>query len=334
MTMQKNKDQVEFAQELQACTECGGKQLRRDDSRGEVVCARCGLVLQEGAIDPGPEWRAFDSAQREQRARTGAPMTWMLHDKGLTTDIGWQNKDIHGKHIPHASRALMYRLRKWHRRARMHTSAERSLAQALAELDRMASRAGLARNVRETAAMVYRRAMQKQLLRGRSIEGVTAASLYAACRQCGVPRTLDEIADHSRVRRKELGRTYRLLARELRLGLAPTSPQDYLPRFANQLELGPKVQALAAKLLKDGATRGVTNGKAPAGLAAAALYTAALLEGEHRTQEQIAEIAGVTEVTIRNRYKELAVGLKVPLPPNAHPKTPPPRPDAVEAAVA
>jgi transcription initiation factor TFIIB len=323
--MPSNQRNLEFAPESLTCTECGAADLARDDNRGEVVCRRCGLVLQEGAIDPGPEWRAFDQQQRDARARTGAPMTWMLHDKGLATDIGWSNKDSYGKHIPHGSRALMYRLRRWHRRARMHTSAERSLAQALAELDRMASKVGLPRNVRETAAMVHRRALAKGLLRGRSIDAVAAASLYAACRQCGVPRTLDEIADASRVRRKDLGRTYRLLARSLKLGLAPTAPQDYLARFSAQLHISAPTQALAAKLLKDAAGKGVTNGKAPAGLAASALYTAALLGGEHRTQQEIAQVAGVTEVTIRNRYKELAhgLGLTLPVPGLQRPSAPP-----------
>ena len=149
-----------------------------------MVCETCGLVLDDAFIDQGPEWRAFDSEQREKRARTGAPMSMLIHDKGLSTMIGWKNKDSYGKSIPTRNRAQLYRLRKWQRRIRVSNATERNLAFALSELDRMASGMGLPRNVRETAAMVYRRAVTKNLIRGRSIEGVVAASLYAACRQC------------------------------------------------------------------------------------------------------------------------------------------------------
>ena len=198
----------EKTEEVEVCPECGSKHLVRDYDRGELVCDECGAVLDDQFIDQGPEWRAFDVEQGEKRARTGAPMTWTIHDKGLSTEISWKNKDSYGKSIPTRNRAQLYRLRKWQRRIRVSNATERNLAFALSELDRMASAMGLPRNVRETAAMIYRKAVNKNLIRGRSIEGVVAASLYAACRQCGVPRTLDEIANSSRVGRKEIGRTY------------------------------------------------------------------------------------------------------------------------------
>ena len=199
------------------CPECGSSHLVRDYDRGETVCEECGLVLDENIIDQGPEWRAFDMDQGEKRARTGAPMTYTIHDKGLSTEIGWKNKDSYGKSIPTRNRAQLYRLRKWQRRIRVSNATERNLAFALSELDRIASSMGLPRNVRETAAMIYRKAVNKNLIRGRSIEGVVAASLYGACRQCNVPRTLDELAAASRVGRKEIGRTYRFMTRELKL---------------------------------------------------------------------------------------------------------------------
>ena len=188
-------------------------------------------------IDHGPEWRAFDSDQREKRARTGAPMTYTIHDKGLSTIIGWKNRDSYGKSIPTRNRAQLYRLRKWQRRVRISGATERNLAIALSGLDRLASSMSLPRTVRETAAMIYRKAALKKLVRGRSIEGVTAASLYAACRQCNVPRTLDEISNTARISRKEIGRTYRYISRELELKLMPTSPQDYISRFCSALNL-------------------------------------------------------------------------------------------------
>ncbi len=248
-------------------------------------------------------------------ARTGAPMTYTIHDKGLSTTIGWKNKDSYGKSIPTRNRAQLYRLRKWQRRIRVSNATERNLAFALSELDRMASGMGLPRNVRETAAMVYRKAVNKNLIRGRSIEGVVAASLYAACRQCNVPRTLDEIANSSRVGRKEIGRTYRFMTRELKLKLMPTKPQDYVSRFCSELKLTGEVQSRAVEILKDAQDKELTSGRGPTGVAAAAIYISSILSNERRTQREVADVAGVTEVTIRNRYKELTekLGIKVEL---------------------
>ena len=179
----------------------------------------------------------------------------------------------YGKSIPTGNRAQLYRLRKWQRRIRISDATERNLAFELSELDRMASGMGLPRNVRETAAMIYRKAVLKNLIRGCSIEGVSAAALYAACRQCNVPRTLDEIANASRVSRKEIGRTYRFIARELGLKLMPTSPQDYISRFCSELKLSGDVQVKAIEILKDAADRELTNGRGPISIAAAAIYT-------------------------------------------------------------
>jgi transcription initiation factor TFIIB len=304
----KEKQKIE---ELVQCPECGCNHLSKDYSRAELVCGNCGFVLDEGMIDQGPEWRAFDSDQREKRARTGAPMTYTIHDKGLSTMIGWKNRDSYGKAIPTRNRAQMYRLRKWQRRIRISDATERNLALALSELDRMASGMGLPRTVRETAAMVYRKAVLKNLIRGRSIEGVSASALYAACRQCNVPRTLDEIAASSQISRKEIGRTYRFIARELGLKLMPTAPQDYISRFCSELKLSGDVQAKTVKIIQEAAHRELTSGRGPTGIAAASLYIASVLCGERRTQREVADVAGITEVTIRNRYKEITKKLDI-----------------------
>jgi len=301
--VKKKKEEVE---EITECPECGGQHLTQDYVRGELVCEDCGLVIDDSFMDQGPEWRAFDQEQRDKRARTGAPMNYTVHDKGLSTMIGWKNKDSYGKSIPTRNRAQLYRLRKWQRRIRVGSASERNLASALSELDRIASDMGLPRNVREAAAMVYRKAVEKNLIRGRSIEGVAAAALYAACRQCAVPRTLDEIANSSRVDRKEIGRTYRFLTRELQLKLMPTSPEDYTPRFCSELGLNEDTRSKAIEILQQAAEKELTSGRGPTGVAAAAIYVASILCGERKTQREVADVAGVTEVTIRNRYKELA----------------------------
>lgn len=296
------------------CPECKGTNLTRDYVRGELICDDCGLVIDDNYIDQGPDWRAFDQEQRTKRARAGTPMTYTIHDKGLSTVIDWKNKDSYGKGIPTRSRAQLYRLRKWQRRIRVSNATERNLAFALSELDRIASRMGLPRSVRESAAVIYRKAVDRNLIRGRSIEGVAAASLYAACRDCGVPRTLDEIAEVSRISRKEVGRTYRFLARELKLKLMPTSPMDYISRFCNELKLSSDTQALIVDIIKKADDAELTSGRGPTGVVAAAIYIASLMNNERRTQREVAEVAGVTEVTIRNRYKELAERLEIDVP--------------------
>jgi len=306
--MKKIKQTIE---EIINCPDCGSCHLKRDYSRAELVCANCGLVLDSEIIDHGPEWRAFDSEQREKRSRTGAPMTYTIHDKGLSTVIGWTNRDSYGKCIPTRNRAQLYRLRKWQRRIRISDATERNLALALSGLDRLSSNMGLPRSVRETAAMIYRKAAYKNLVRGRSVEGVMAASLYAACRQCHVPRTLDEISSVSLLSRKEIGRNYRFVSRELELKLLPTVPRDYIARFCNELKLSNNVQGKTLEILGLAVNHELTSGRGPTGLAAASMYIASVLCGERRTQREIADVAGVTEVTIRNRYKELALKLDI-----------------------
>ncbi len=308
---EKEIEKAEYEEVEGLCPECGSPNLVHDYERAEMVCERCGLVIERDFIDMGPEWRAFDSEQRMKRSRVGAPMTYTIHDKGLSTMIDWRNKDFYGKSISSRSRAQLFRLRKWQRRIRVSNATERNLAFALSELDRMASALGLPRNVRETAAVIYRKAVEKNLIRGRSIEGVAAAALYAACRQNSVPRTLDEISEYSRVGRKEIGRTYRFIARELGLKLLPTSAMDYVPRFCSALGLSGEVQQKAIEILRQAQEKELTSGRGPTGVAAAAIYIASILSGQRRTQREVAEVAGVTEVTIRNRYKELAEELDI-----------------------
>ena len=286
------------------CPECTGT-LHNDAEHGETVCGECGLVVEENEIDRGPEWRAFDAGEKDRKSRVGAPTTEMMHDKGLSTNIGWQNKDAYGRALSSKQRAKMQRLRTWNERFRTRDSKERNLKQALGEIDRMASALGLPKNVRETASVIYRRALEEDLLPGRSIEGVGTAALYTAARQAGTPRSLDELSAVSRVEKMELTRTYRYIVRELGLQVAPADPESYLPRFASELDLSEEVEREARQLIDDARSAGILSGKSPVGLAAAAVYAAALLTNERVTQSQISAVANVSEVTIRNRYKEL-----------------------------
>ncbi len=297
------------------CPACGSKKLLRDYERGEIICGNCGLVVAENLADSGPEWRAFDSEQREKRARGGAPIKYTRPNKGLTTEIDQYNRDIHGVKISSKKQAQFYRMRKWHKRASVSTSMERNLAIALSELKRIASYLGLSDSLQESAALTYRKCVEKGLIRGRLIESVVAAVVYATCRDYGIPRTLDEIADIAGSEKKEIGRTYRFVMSELKMKVPLTSPRQYISRFVSALKLSGKVQEIATKLLKKAMKKGLISGRGPTGVAAAAVYIASAMIGERRTQKEVAEVAGVTEVTIRNRYRELKeeLGLKVDL---------------------
>jgi transcription initiation factor TFIIB len=298
-------------EELSVCPECKSNNLSRDAVRAEVVCKDCGFVIDEDLLDYGPDWRAYDLEQKNKRVHTGAPMTPLLPDKGLSTIIGWKDRDYNGHSIPTKNRAQMYRLRKWQKRIRVGKRAYRNLSQALTSLNQISSTMMLPRNVRENAAILYRKVLDRDLVRGRSIKAVAAATIYAACRQSGIPRSLDEVAAATSISRKEIGRNFLCISRGLKLRLTPTSPNEYLIRFSNELKLSGKTRLKAVEILQTAEDKKILSGRAPLGISAAALYIAAVLCGERRTQKQISDIASVTEVTIRNRYKELAEKLHI-----------------------
>lgn len=289
---------------MTTCPECQGK-VTRDQDLGEETCEDCGLVLDEDAIDRGPEWRAYDTDEQEEKSRIGAPMTQLLHDKGLSTTVGWQNKDAQGRAISARKRAQLQRLRSWDERFRTKDAREKNLKHALGEIDRMASALDLPESVRETAAVIYRRALEEDLLPGRSIEGMATAALYAAARQQEIPRQLTEFADVSRVERLRIQRAYRYLSRELGLAIEPAEPTQYLPQFASSLEVCDETERVAQELLEVTAGTGVHSGKSAAALAAGALYAAAQLTEEKLTQGEVSTATDMSKVTIRNRYQEL-----------------------------
>ena len=303
----------EFEEAYHKCPICGGTKLIYDPTRGEIICAECGYVIREREIDRGPEWRAFTPEEREKRSRVGAPITRLTPDS-LSTDIDWRSKDAAGREIGLKKKIEMLRLRKWHIRARVQSSIERNLSQASIELERLGSQLGLPQYAMDRALEIYKKALETGLVRGRSIESVMAAAVYAACREKKIPRTLDEIAKYTRAGRKDVARCYRLLVRETQVKVPLPSPIDFAPRIGELLKLSTQTIKKAIEILKKAQEMGLTAGKDPAGLAAAAIYIAALLSGEVRTQKEVARAAQVTEVTVRNRYKELAKKLKIKLP--------------------
>lgn len=292
---------------IKECSECGGKDIFRDEEKGETICRTCGLVLEDKMIDFSQEWRDFEDDRGGSRRRTGAPATYTQFDQGLGTEVG-TTSDFY-KLGSEKDKDKFFRLRKWH--YRISTAIERNLKVALAELRRVGSFLKLPKNVEEEAARIYTLAVQKGLVRGRSMESVVAGALYAACRRHEVPRTLDEMGEASGIEKKEIGRTYRFVTRELGVNIKPSNPADYIPRFASALNLNPDTQTKAVEILEMARDIELTSGRGPTGIAAAALYVASLIHGEKRTQREVADVAGVTEVTIRNRYKELIKKLKL-----------------------
>ena len=295
---------TEADHERETCPECDG-QLVADPEHGETACGECGLVVDEDAIDRGPDWRAFNSQERDRKARVGSPTTNMMHDKGLSTTIDWRNKDAHGNALSARQRQQIERLRTWNERFRTRDSQDRNLKAGLTEINRMASAIDLPDPTRETAGVIYRRALEDGLLPGRPIEGVATAAVYAAARQAGTARSLDELAEVSRIDRVVLMRAYRYIARELGLEIAPADPLEYLLRFASELDLSKDVARRARDLLDTAIEEGYASGKNPVGLAAAALYAGGLLANEKVTQEKVSTVANISQVTIRNRYGEL-----------------------------
>ena len=299
------------AGETKKCTSCGSTDIIFDNEKGEYVCNNCGLIIEENVTDSGPEWRAFDADQRNARARTGAPIKYMKPNKGLVTEIDMYNKDIRGTKLPSKRQAQLYRMRKWHKRASIASSSERNYLIALPELNRVASYLGLPDNIREQAALLYRHCVKENLIRGRPIETVVNAALYSVCRSAGVPRTLDEISKVSGVPKKEIGRSFRVISHELHLKIPLPDPSSYVPRYVSALKLSGEAQEKSVLLLKQAMKKGLVSGRSPTGVSAAAVYIASAMVGEHRTQKEVADVAGVTEVTIRNRYRELKRELEI-----------------------
>ena len=293
---------------VKKCPECGGINLFLNREKGEIICKDCGLVVEDKMVEFGQEWREFDSDSGDDASqrRTGAPLTYTQFDQGLGTEVG-QKADLLS--LGAKDRNKFFRLRKW--QYRISTAIERNLKLALAELKRVSSYLKLPKSVEEEAAMIYTQAVQRGLVRGRSMESVVAGALYAACRRHEVPRTLDELSEASGIEKKEIGRTYRFVTRELGITILPSNPADYIARFASSLKLNAETQSKAVEILESAQHEELTSGRGPTGIAAAALYVSALIHGEKRTQREVADVAGVTEVTIRNRYKELLDKLKL-----------------------
>jgi transcription initiation factor TFIIB len=262
-------------------------------------------------MESGPEWRSFSKEEHDGRSRTGVPTSLAMHDMGLATIIGPTDRDATGKPLSASMRSTIERLRTWDSRSQVHEPIDRNFRQAFSELDRLKDKLAVGDAVIEKAAYIYRKALDKNLVRGRSISALIAASLYAACRDTETPRTLKDVGHSSNIKRKDIARCYRLLLRELGLRMPVVDPIKCIARIASKAGLSEKTKREATKILKTAEEIKISAGKDPMGLAAAALYVACVTNGENKTQRDVAEAAGVTEVTIRNRYKGLKISLSL-----------------------
>ena len=285
---------------VRKCPECGSTNLYNNKDKGEITCRTCGLVIDGRNISLGKEWRDFEESEGSEMKRTGAPTTYTKFDMGMGTSIGSESDSFS---LDKKQRYKLQRLKRWQKR--LSTVMEKNLKIALGELRRLSSYLNLPTAIEEESGKIYTEAVQKNLVRGRSIESVVAGVVYAACRRQNIPRTLDEISEASGIDKKEIGRSYRYITRELKIKILPSNPVDYISRFASVLNYSPETQSRGVEILSQALTLDLTSGRGPIGIAAAALYIAGLLEGERRTQRDISEVSGVTEVTIRNRYKEI-----------------------------
>ncbi|MFL6318694.1 MAG: transcription initiation factor IIB family protein [Nitrososphaeraceae archaeon] len=277
-----------------------------DPESEEIICSNCGQVISDNIHGSNrPEWHGFSILQRNSRSRTGIPTSLARHDMGLATIIGRPDRDASGQRIDAAMRSAMERLRTWDLRTQVHTSTDRNLIQAFNELDRLKDRLCLPDPIVEKTAYIYRKAQERMLIRGRTVSGILAAAVYIACRESGTPKTLKDISEGSNVKLKEVARSYRMLYFELDLKMPIIDPIRCIAKVANKSKLSEKTKRQAAEIMNIVTKKEFSAGKDPMGMAASILYLASLKNGENITQKHIANAAGVTEVTVRNRAKDL-----------------------------
>ncbi len=286
------------------CPECADENLVWNKEKGEVACRSCGLVLDDKLFDFGQEWREFDSESGESRRRTGAPLTYTQEDRGLGTEVGTK-ADLYK--LSKKDKDRFYRLRLWQRR--VSTAIESNLRLALSEIKRIVSVLGLPSYVEEEIARIYTEAVQRGLVRGHSTEAVVAGVVYAVLRMYDIPRTLNEVSDVTGIDKKKVAKNFKYVSRNLNIRTLPIDPMNYVSRFASELQLKPKTQSKALDIVQIAVREEITSGRSPKGIAAGALYIASKIHNERKTQAEIAKVADVTEVTVRNSYKELIENL-------------------------
>jgi len=288
------------------CSTCNrsGSAVTDPDS-GEVICNNCGMVITDKAQQSNAEWRSFGIDDMNNKSRTGIPISLARHDKGLSTLIGRTNKDASGQGLNAASRTMMERLRTWDLRTQANSPTDRNLRNAFNQLNTLKDKLMLPDAAVEKTAYIYRKVQERGLVRGRTIAAVLSAVVYIVCRETAIPRTLDDIAGLTNIKQKELARVYRLIVLELDLKIPMVDKMKCIVKVANKAMLSEKTKREAMNIMNVVTKKGISAGKDPMGLAGSIIYLCSTNNGENKNQIDIAEAAGVTEVTIRNRLKEI-----------------------------
>src|SRR6476620_3509341 len=300
------------------CPICASNNSTREDSAnktsiiitdvesGEIICSKCGMVINDRIEDSTrPDSRTFGNEQDYNRIRLGPPTSIAYHDMGLSTTIGRTDKDASGHKLDSATYSKMQRLRTWNLRTQLHKSTDRNFMIAFHKLFRLKDKLGLTDAVVEKTAYTYRKAQQKGIVRGRTIDTVLGAAVYAACRELGITKTLSEVAQASSVREKRISKAYRILSIELGISIPILDPMKCIVKVANKISLNERTKRRAMAIMNQVTEKEISAGKDPMGMAATVIYLSCLGSGENKTQIDIAKAAGVTEVTVRNRFKEL-----------------------------
>ena len=278
------------------CSACRSEVVITDHECGEVICSRCGVVIARLEGSALQEWRAFSVDDFYSRCRVGGATSLARYNKGLLTTIG-NSRDSKESGIN------FDRIRIWD--FRIQTANDRSLKQALPALEHLKESLGLPDTIVEKSAYFYRKAARINLIKGRTVSSVLAASVYLACRELETPRTLNEVSSASNVPRKKISRDYRLLVHTFDPKIPAVDHIRCITRIANKVGLSEKTKRMALKIMRQVVAMQISAGKGPMGIAATVLYIACLQGGEIKTQKELSIAAGVTEVTIRNRYSDL-----------------------------
>ncbi len=290
---------------IRKCSICDneGRTVITDPESAEILCSNCGMVISDKIEDNRV---LFNDEQRNERSRTGGTLSSLAsYDMGLSTIIGRTEKDSTGNKIDSETLSTMKRLRTWDLRMRVYDSTSRNLIQAFNELDILKDKLALSDVIAEKTAYIYRKAQERGLVRGRSISAIVDSAVYIACRELQIPKTLTELASACNIRRKVLSRSCRILISELDIKIPIIDPIKCIVKVANKASLNEKTKRQAADVMDNLTKKEISAGKNPMGLAATVLYICCLNTGVNIRQADIAHAAGITEVTLRNRIKDL-----------------------------
>jgi transcription initiation factor TFIIB len=299
-----------YSKEIAECPHCKSNRLFHSYDRGEITCSECGTVIVVKNLDQGPDWRAFSTEELKKKRRTGPIHKSIIVNPSLVSSTFDLNKDALGKNLPPKEKYNMLRLMRW-QKASLGLLTERSLINAMEELDRLVNQMGLPNIVKDEALLIFRKCRDKGLVKGRPIKGVVAAALYFACRRLKIPISLDEISNQTNIPRKIIAKHFRHLVQNTDIDIPIIDPIDYLDKFIGKLKLDPSIYSKAKQLIIKAKERGITIGKEPSSITAAAIYIASFLDGKKITQKEIARVANLTEVTVRNRIEEMVKKLNI-----------------------